>query len=132
SGAGAIGRGAARAERSPQDDGNWIQLGDAFMQKARETMDGSYYARAEQAFDRALTLAPANAEAAVGLAWVPGCRHDFEASIDWATKALAIDPQNAAAHGLIGDALVEMGDYAGARQHYQTMDELRPDLSSYS
>jgi len=128
----AIARWAARAERSPNDDGNWTQLGDAFMQKARETMDGSFYARAEQAFDRALTLTPSNAEAAVGLAWVHGGRHEFEASIEWATKALALDPQNAAAHGLIGDALVEMGDYAGARQHYRTMVELRPDLSSYS
>ena len=66
------------------------------------------------------------------MAWVHGGRHDFTASIEWAKKALAIDTDNAAAHGLIGDAAVELGDYAEAGAHYRTMVDLRPDLSSYS
>jgi tetratricopeptide (TPR) repeat protein len=59
-------------------------------------------------------------------------RHEFETSIDWANKALVVDPKNMAAFGLLGDAAVEMGDYDAAFKHYQSMLDLRPDLSSYS
>ena len=66
------------------------------------------------------------------MAWVHGGRHEFAASIAWATKALTIDPDDTAAHGLIGDAAVELGDYERAGTHYRTMVGQRPDLSSYS
>jgi tetratricopeptide (TPR) repeat protein len=128
----AVARWARRAEHRPGDGAAWTQLGNALMQKARETMDGSYYGRAERAFARAWEVDRTNAEAALGLAWVHGGRHEFPASIAWARTVLALDPANAAAHGLLGDAAVETGDYAAARTHYRTMVDLRPDLSSYS
>jgi tetratricopeptide (TPR) repeat protein len=119
-------------ERHARDDGAWTELGNAFMQKARETLDAGYYARAEQAYARALALAPRNPDAIAGMAWVHGGRHEFAASIEWADKALAIDAGNADAHGLIGDAAVELGDYAQAGAHYRAMMDLRPDLGSLS
>jgi tetratricopeptide (TPR) repeat protein len=121
-----------RTERHARDDGAWTELGNAFMQKARETLDAWYYARAEQAYARALALAPRNPDAIAGMAWVHGGRHEFAASIEWAGKALAIDAGNADAHGLIGDAAVELGDYAQAGAHYRAMMDLRPDLGSLS
>jgi len=66
-----------------------------------------------------------------GMAWVNGGRHEFEASIDWSRKVLAMDPKNPAAYGLIGDAAVEMGDYDEAYDQYQKMLDIKPDLSSY-
>jgi tetratricopeptide (TPR) repeat protein len=59
-------------------------------------------------------------------------RHEFEASVEWANKALARDPKNNMAYGLLGDAAVEMGDYEKAMDHYQAMLDIRPDISSYS
>jgi tetratricopeptide (TPR) repeat protein len=69
--------------------------------------------------------------ALTGMAWVNGGRHEFEASVDWAKKALAINPKLQSAYGLIGDAALEMGDYDEAYDQYQKMLDVRPDLSSY-
>lgn len=123
---------AARARQEPRSLLAWTNLGDALMQKSRETMDVAYYGRAEAAFLRALEIGPNNPPAMTGLAWVAGSRHEFERSIDWAKKAIAVDPNNQDAYGLLGDADVEMGDYEAAFKHYQRMLDIRPDLSSYS
>jgi tetratricopeptide (TPR) repeat protein len=122
----------SQTRQQRRDRAAWTALGDAFMQKARETADASYHARAEEAFERARTLDPTHGGALVGLAWVQSARHEFEKSIEWAEKALALDATNAAAYALLGDAALEMGDYDLAAQHYQKMLDLRPDISAYS
>ena len=110
----------------------WSRLGDAYMQKARETMDLSYYSRAEAAYRKSLTLTPNYANAMIGIAWVSSGRHEFEQSIDWSGKALKLEPNRADAYGLLGDAATEMGDYESAFEHYQKMIDLKPDMASYS
>jgi tetratricopeptide (TPR) repeat protein len=128
----AIARWTQRAAQAPSDPEVWVSLGDAFMQKARETADPSYYRRAEGAYQKALGSAQRNVGALAGLAWVHGALHEFEQSVEWARKALSIDPGYQAAHGLLGDAALEMGDYDAAFEHYQKMLDVRPDLASYS
>jgi tetratricopeptide (TPR) repeat protein len=123
---------AARARQDPRSSLAWTNLGDVLMQKSRETMDVAYYGRAEAAFRQALAISPDNTPAITGIAWVHGSRHEFERSIEWARKALAVDPKSQDAYGLMGDAAVEMGDYEGAFKDYQRMIDIRPDLSSYS
>jgi tetratricopeptide (TPR) repeat protein len=123
---------AARARQDPRSVLAWTNLGDVLMQKSRETMDVAYYGRAEAAFLRALELSPDNTPAITGIAWVSGGRHEFARSIEWARKAIAVDPKSHDAYGLLGDAAVEMGDYEAAFKHYQKMLDIRPDLSSYS
>jgi tetratricopeptide (TPR) repeat protein len=128
----ALAQWTGKVEQSPNDDAAWASLGDALMQKARETADTGYYIHAERAYAKALTLNAKQVTATAGLAWVYGCRHEFERSVDWANQTLTLDPQNTAAFGLLGDAAVEMGNYDTAFEHYQRMLDLRPDLSSYS
>jgi tetratricopeptide (TPR) repeat protein len=128
----AVARAAERARQDPQDAGAWAELGDALMQKARETADAAYYGHAERAYRRALALRPSHADATTGVAWVAAGRHEFETSIAWANKAIALDPRNHHAYGLLGDAAVEMGDYDAAFEHYQKMLDIRSDISSYS
>jgi tetratricopeptide (TPR) repeat protein len=127
-----IDRLTTRTGQQRQDRAAWTALGGAFMQKARETADLSYYGRAEQAFLQARALDGTNGEALVGLAWVQSARHEFEKSTDSARQALAVDATNAAAYGLLGDAAIELGDYDLAAEHYQKMLDLRPDISAYS
>lgn len=110
----------------------WSRLGDAFMQKARETMDLSYYGRAEYAYRKSLAIDPHYANAQAGIAWVLSGRHEFEQSIEWANKALESEPNRADAYGLLGDAALEMGDYDSAFEHYQKMLDLKPGMGSYS
>jgi len=123
---------AEAAAKEKPGDAAWTRLGDAFMQKGRETADVTYYGRAEAAYRKALASNAKSIGALVGMAWVEGGRHEFERSIEWAKKALAIDPDRTDAYGLLGDAAVEMGDYDGAFRQYQKMLDLRPDISSYS
>jgi tetratricopeptide (TPR) repeat protein len=101
------------------------------MQKARDTADPRYYARAAARYQHALKLNPQNVGALTGLADVAGARNDVEQSIHWARQALALKPAHAPAFGLLGDAALALGDYAGARQHYQKMLDLQPDLAAY-
>ena len=123
---------ASEAARAHPTEAAWSRLGDAYMQKARETMDLSYYGRAEAAYRKSLAINPNYANALVGVAWVLSGRHEFEQSIDWANKALKIEPNRADAYGLLGDAATEMGDYDSAFEHYQKMLDLKPDIASYS
>jgi len=128
----AIAKWVEAARQNDKDDKAWTNLGDALMQKARETLDLSYYGRAEQAYNKALTLNPHRTDALIGMAWVNSSRHEFEKSTEWANKAIAVDPQSNDAYGLIGDADVEMGNYDAAYTHYQKMLDIRPDTASYS
>jgi tetratricopeptide (TPR) repeat protein len=127
-----VSKAAAAAAKQPSNDEAWVRFGDVLMQKGRETADAAYCTRAENAYRKALALNPKRLDALIGMAWTNGVRHEFEASIEWAQKALAIDPKSTAAYGLIGDAASEMGDYDRAFDQYQKMLDLHPDLSSYS
>ena len=127
-----IAKWSAQARKEPTNRFVWSNLGSALMQKARETADASYYGHAERAYQQALALDPKSVEALTGMAWVNGGRHEFEKSIEWARKALALDARNNDAFGLIGDAQVEMGDYEAAFTAYQQMVDIRPDIASYS
>jgi len=121
-----------KLKQNPQNSDGWTSLGDAYLQKGRETLDFAYYDRAQTAFEKALELRSTNVPAMIGMAAVTGSRHEFEQSIDWAAKATKLDPGNAAALGVLGDAALEMGDYEKAYHHYQKMIDARPDLASYS
>lgn len=123
---------ASELVRSHPTEAYYSRLGDAYMQKARETMDLSYYGRAEASYRRSLVIHPDYANALVGIAWVLSGRHEFEQSIDWANKALKVEPKRADAYGLLGDAATEMGDYDSAFEDYQKMLDLKPDIASYS
>lgn len=126
-----VSKAAADAAKRPTSADAWVQLGDVFMQKGRETADAAYCGRAEKAYRKALEIDPHRVQALIGMAWVNGVRHEFEASIDWAKKALEADPRCTDANGLIGDAALEMGDYDRSFAEYQKMLDAKPDLSSY-
>ena len=115
-----------------KNDTAWVRLGNSLMQKVRETGDQAHYGQAEFSYRQALAIRPKDIGATIGIAWVYGGLHQFERSIEWANKVLELDPKNPDAHGLIGDAAVEFGDYNTAFEHYQEMLDCRPDLSSYS
>lgn len=128
----AIAKDTLATQKTPHDTKAWTDLGDALMQKARETADLSYYNLAEADYKTALARDPNSVPALDGMAWVTSDRHEFEQSKAWANRALALDSNSQDAYGLLGDADQELGDYPAAYSHYQTMLNLRPDLSSYS
>ena len=117
---------------APTDKKSWVNLGDALMQKGRETADTAYYGLAENSYNKALAADPKFVNALDGMAWVTSGRHEFEQSMDWANKAIALNSGDRVAYGMLGDASLEMGDNEGAYKYYQKMLDLRPDAASYS
>jgi tetratricopeptide (TPR) repeat protein len=106
--------------------------GNAFAQRARDTGDASYYARAEAAYERALRSAPNDLAATIGLGSVALSRHEFRHGLVLGRRALALSPTTAAGYGVVGDALVELGRYREAFATFDKMVSLKPSVSSYA
>ena len=119
-------------QRSPQNAAAFLRLGDAYVQKARQTGDMGYCMLAEQALRRSLELAPQNAGAARHLAYVFASRHEFREAATQARKAIELDPSDSHAYGVLGDALLELGRYDEASQAFRQMMSLDESLYSFA
>lgn len=119
-------------KRSPQSARGYFGLGDALIRKARESGDPSYFNRAEAALKKSLELAPQNAGALRHLAYVFYSRHEFAPAALYARQAVEMNPSDSDAYGVLGDALLEVGQYAEAQAAYAYMIELDESLYSYS
>jgi len=116
----------------PANDSLLAQLGMAYLQKARETNDPTYYTQAATVLQQALAINQASFNATAAMGSLNLSRHQFPQALDWGLKAQRLSPTQAYAYGVIGDAQIELGDYPMAVDTFQRMVDLRPDLSSYS
>jgi tetratricopeptide (TPR) repeat protein len=127
-----IARLQAKLKQYPDDWKAAGDLGDAYLQKVRETGDPAWYPKAEAVFQRSLQLRPDNFNAMASLGALALSRHQFRDALDWGNRARALNPAQARIYGVIGDAQIELGQYPEAVATFQTMVNLRPDLSSYA
>lgn len=121
-----------RVRENPSDVQSYAVLGSAYVQKARETGDPSYYAKAQAAIDEALRVGPDNVEALIGAGTLANARHQFQEALQLGERARAANPSVPRVYGVIADAQTELGMYDDAIATLQTMVDMRPDLSSYS
>jgi tetratricopeptide (TPR) repeat protein len=121
-----------RLKSWPQDQNTYVQLGSAYIQKARETGDPSYYSRAEAVLLKALELNPNHASAMSSLGALALGQHQFSEAEQWARRSLAINAADPNTFGVLGDAQVELGQYDAAFESFQTMVDLKPNLNSYA
>ncbi|HEU0239013.1 MAG TPA: hypothetical protein VFR11_06990 [Micromonosporaceae bacterium] len=129
----AIARAQQRLRQVPGDWVTWAALGSAYLERARVTADPTYYPKAEGALDKSMSLRSRdNADALTGLGALSNARHDFSDGAKRARQALAVDPYDAEAYGVLTDALTQLGDAAGATDAVQHMLDLRPGLSAYT
>jgi tetratricopeptide (TPR) repeat protein len=119
-------------QRNPLNPRAYYGLGDALIRKARETGDPSYFNRAEEALKKSLDINPNNAGAMRHLAYVFYSRHEFEPAAVHAGKAIEMDSTDGDSYGILGDALMETGEYQKAEDAYQKMMQLEQSLYSYS
>jgi tetratricopeptide (TPR) repeat protein len=119
-------------KRNPRNGKAFYGLGDALIRKARETGDPNYFNRAEEALKRSLEIAPKNAGAMRHLAYVFYSRHKFEPAAVHAGKAIEMDSRDGDSYGILGDALMETGEYQKADEAYRKMMQLEENLYSYS
>jgi tetratricopeptide (TPR) repeat protein len=117
---------------SPKSSDAWLRLAEAVAERSRVTLDPDLYEPVEQTYLQAYKLDATNTAALVGLAWAAAAAHRFDDSVAWATLALRDDPEQPEAHGLLGDAAVELGRYTEAESHYEKMQNLRPGVAAFS
>jgi tetratricopeptide (TPR) repeat protein len=107
-------------------------LGLGYLQKARIQADPASLDDAARALASSLTTQPRdNFSATLGRAILAGSRHDFHGQLEWGRRAVAINPYNSQALGIVGDAHLELGSLNKAIAAYQEMIDLRPDLPSF-
>jgi tetratricopeptide (TPR) repeat protein len=107
-------------------------LGLAYQQRARELGDPAYYPLSERALRRSLELDPSNAQTVGGLGSLALARHRFDEALALGRRARRLAPHVAFHHGVVGDALVELGRYAEAFRAFDRMAALKPGLASYT
>lgn len=116
----------------PDDATMYYRLGDAYVEKGRETGDITYYDLASQSLQRALKLEPELSPARRHLAYVLYSLHDFAGAAREARSAIALDSRDSNAYGVLGDTLLETGQYGAAADTYTQMAAIKDDLYSYS
>jgi tetratricopeptide (TPR) repeat protein len=121
-----------RIRDNPKDFDSHINLANAYLQKVRETGDPSLYTKTEVLLDEAQKLDDHSPELFATRGTLALARHDFQAALEYGTRALALDPESARYHGIVGDAQIELGMYDEAIQSYQEMVDRRPDFASFS
>lgn len=122
----------ARVAADDADAVALTELGNAYLQRARETGDPTQYGSAERALDAALELDPNNVDALVGAGVLALARHDFAEALELGERALGLNPESPGALGVLADAQTELGLYDEALASVQAMLDLNPDLSSYA
>lgn len=122
----------ARLGASPDDPVLLTRLGEAYLVRARETADPSYFTRAAQALDRSHAVAPDRPATLTGLGLLALSRHDFPAALELGRRAHELDPASPQPLGVVVDAHVELGQYDAAIDAVQQMLDRRPSLASLS
>lgn len=115
-----------------------ITLAQIFANEARVTGEhGHYYPAAlkmvnealemNKGLDQNLEFLGLSTKASVQLS-----QHDFTGALTTAERAIVINPHNAQIYGALVDANVELGRYEAAVTAADKMNQIRPDLRSYS
>jgi tetratricopeptide (TPR) repeat protein len=108
------------------------ELAAAYLQKMRETTDFSYVDRAAKLVDEALAKQPGDLEAMVLWNEIELNRHHFAKVVETTRTLVKTAPGDARLWGMMGDSLMEIGDYNAAADAYERMLQLRPGLASYN
>ena len=108
------------------------ELAAAYLQKARESGDPSFYSRADGVLERALARGPADPAELTEAAALAAGRHDFRDAERLARRARSLAPDSIGAYPVLVDALVELGRYRSAERALQRMVDLKPNLPAYA
>jgi tetratricopeptide (TPR) repeat protein len=112
----------------PEDAASWRALGSAYVRRATEVGDPSFYELAERSLQRAESLAPGDPGLLVVRGTLALALHQFDEALRLGTAATSALPANADALGVLVDAQVELGRYDEATDTLQQMLDARPGL----
>lgn len=115
-----------RVKRDPEDYIAYNKLASEYLQQMRETGDVNFLILASRAAKTSLEILPAhqNKEGLAVLALVKYSSHEFAESRDHAKQLIELDPNKGFAYQILGDALLELGEYAEAEKAFDKMISL--------
>jgi len=113
-----------RVQEQPSDFLSYIQLAVTWSEQGRLRVDLEAYARADEAIERALAIAPAYPPAFAVRASIRFATHDFAGAEADARTTLAAIPTDAAALAILGDAVLELGRLNEAAATYDRLAEV--------
>lgn len=119
----------ARLQAVPDDPGALTDLGVAYLSRAKETADPTWYAKADQALARSAALSPDQVRTLTAQGLLALARHDFSHALDLGNRAHDLAPLSADPLGIVFDARIELGRYAEAAAAAQGMVDRRPSLA---
>lgn len=115
-----------RVKRDPEDFIAYNKLCGYYLQRLRETGDHNYIDLASRAVRASLDILPAerNTGALAALAQVEAASHDFNGAREHAVLLTQYQPGKGSSFQILGDALLELGDYEGAAEAFGKMEQL--------
>jgi tetratricopeptide (TPR) repeat protein len=122
----------SRLQDHPGDAAASILLTDALLRQARATTDGRPANRAADILGAVLRDDPGQYDALRLLGAVQLSRHRFRDALDVARRARDERPSDAWNYGVMGDALLELGEYSEAFAAFEKMVTLRPSADAYA
>lgn len=110
-----------RVTEQPTDDLSWLQLAAVYSEQGRLHVDLDAYARALDAANHALAIAPKYPPGLAVRASILFATHEFAGAETDARAALVNNPSDPIAKAILGDALVELGRSAEAAAVYDDL-----------
>ncbi|MGC4092830.1 MAG: tetratricopeptide repeat protein [Polyangiaceae bacterium] len=123
---------AALVQTQPKRAASFIELGRAWVDKARDGSDPGFYLNANACADVALSLSPDDPLALDLRLLVLLNDHEFRAAKQLAESLLNKRPDSVTAWGSLSDALLELGEHEAAERAAANMLDLKPNLPSYA
>jgi tetratricopeptide (TPR) repeat protein len=121
-----------RLKQTPSDNALRGELAGAFLQKMRESADGSYLERASELVAAILKGDPADYAARRRKIEIEMHRHRFKQVVGLAEALARERSGDSTVWALMGDALMELGEYERAADAYQRTVDLKPGLAGYN
>jgi tetratricopeptide (TPR) repeat protein len=122
----------SRVRAQPHDTGAAVLLSDALLREARATNDGRPVNRAGEVLRAVLKEHPGQYDALRMLGAIDLSQHRFRDALETGRRARDLRPEEAWNYGVIGDALVELGEYDQAFEAFDTMMAKRPSAAAYA
>ena len=118
-----------RLKRNPKDIQACTMLAQLHIRQARETGDFADYDRAGVAARQALALNKDDVSAQANLAIVLCAQHKFAEGLRLAETLYRKNPTEHELLSIIGDAQLELGEYAAAEKAYRHLQKKEPRYS---
>lgn len=110
-----------KVKNDPEDFSANNKLAGLYLQKLRETGNSQFLELAIRAAHASLDSVPEvrNSGGLAALALSEFASHEFDAARDHAIRLTELEPTKSYTQGILGDALVELGDYERAETAYK-------------